>query len=44
MNKEEKGKEDLIELIDNWFEGRGNMEKWEWNDLKKSVLKQIKSK
>lgn len=34
--------QNVIELIDIWFDGRENMERWEWNDLKKSILNAIK--
>ena len=34
-----KGKIEVIEKIDNWFDGRGEIEKWEWNKLKRGLLK-----
>lgn len=26
-----------LEAIDNWFEGHGNKERWEWNEFKKEL-------
>ncbi len=37
LNKSTPNYKDAIELIDNWFVGRGDMEKWEWVDLKKGM-------
>ena len=33
----EEAREDVLKEIDDWFDGRGNMEKWEWVELKARI-------
>lgn len=35
--KRSKIVENVLETIDKWFEERGDMERWEWEDLKKAI-------
>lgn len=30
-------RKETIREIDNWFKGRGSMEKWEWEKIKKKL-------
>jgi hypothetical protein len=33
----QEGKAEIIKLVDDWFDGRGEMERWEWNKLKEGA-------
>ena len=47
MIQDDKGEyvllEEVLEIINNWFDGRGNMEKWEWTNLKNQLNSPNKS-
>ena len=42
----EEGKSDerkrILEEFDDWFDGRGNMERWEWIKLKSNISEEKK--